>query len=153
MEQAKGQILYIGMKKSQIDSKRLAKADDEYTPKSMKSYHYEGINMWFHNNILIFMHVSETSQEGRFQTRGLGIGSDASEIVPAYGHEPIHNPVFNNYSYIILKDDLYYFKSLDDLKGKGNSDSKFYMVDFNINEGNKIRSFNIANEKYVAPSE
>lgn len=66
VEQAKNQILYIGMKKSQIDSKRLVKADDEYTPKSMKSYHYEGINMWFHNNILIFMHVSETSQEGRF---------------------------------------------------------------------------------------
>lgn len=148
------QVLYIGMKKSQIGSGKLVKVDDENLPKSMKLYQYEGINMQFHNNVLIFMHISETSQEGRFQTKGLGIGSDVSEIVPAYGHEPIHNPVFNTYSYIILKDSLYYFKSLEDLKERaGLGDSSAFMVDFNINEENKIRSFNIADEKYLAPSE
>lgn len=148
------QVLYIGMKKSQIDSKKLVKVDDDNLPESMKLYQYEGINMQFHNNVLIFMHIPETSQEGRFQTKGLGIGSDISEIVPAYGHEPIYNPVFNSYSYIILKDDLYYFKSLEDLKEKASlGGSSIIMVDFNSNEENKIRSFNIADEKFLAPSE
>lgn len=154
LDTATNQVLYIGMEKSRIDSKRLVEVDDEYMPKSMKSYHYEGVNMWFHNDALVFMHISETSQAGRFQTKGLGIGSDVSEIAPAYGHEPIYNPVYDNYSYIILKDDLYYFKSLEDMKEKHDlQGAPLYMVDFNGSEGNKIRSFNIANEKYLAPNE
>lgn len=154
LDTTSNQVLYIGMKKSEINSKKLVEVEDDYAAsKSAKVYQYEGINMMFMDDNLIFMHISEKSKKGRFKTKGIGIGSDVTEIESAYGHTPIHNPYFDNYSFIILKEDLYYFKSLDDMKERRSSEPHFYMVDFNGGTNNKIRSFNLADDKYHAPSE
>ncbi|AZS13278.1 hypothetical protein [Paenibacillus lutimineralis] len=145
-----GHTLYIGMKKKEISSKKLVKVKDIVeSDKLLKSYQYEGINMKFYDNILVFMHISDTSEKGRFETKGLGIGSDVLEIKSVYRHMPLYNPAFNNHSYVISKEDLHYFESLTELQEQDRSDPQFYMLDFNIDEHNKIRSFSLYDDKYV----
>lgn len=108
--------------------------------------------MVFREDQLFFMHVTEKSEKGRFKTRGLGIGSDESEIRSIYG-EPLYNPVMKSYTYVILKDGLYYIRSFEELKKQGGPDLQAYMVTFNIDEKNKISSFSITNEILLKPDQ
>lgn len=154
LDTVSGKTFYLGMKKKDIDPKKLVKVEeDNGLSVSWETYQYEGVNLIFQNNELIMIHVTDTSKIGRYTTKGLGIGNDESEISTIYGHQPFYNPYFNTYDFIILsqKNGLYYLKSRDELS-KGSKDSRIYMISFNVNEKKKIRSFSIMNEKYLAPS-
>lgn len=151
-----GETFYLGMKKKELKSIKLKKADDEIGMSgAMETFQYEGVNLTFKKGELVMMLVSDASESGRFTNKGLSIGNAKDGISSIYGHQPIHNPYFNAYEFIIIVQQdgsLHYLESLEELKDS-NPDNGVYMISFNVNEENKIRSFSIMNEKFLDPGE
>lgn len=154
LDTASGRVLYLGMKKNEVRANKLVKAEKEQDlSDSWESYQYEGVDMIFQDGELIMIHVPDTSKKGRFTTKGVGIGNDESEIISNYGKQPLHNPIYNTYEYILFRQEngLYYLKSLNELK-RQDQDKLLCMLSFNLNEEGAIRSFNLIGEKYLNPN-
>ncbi|MDN4070587.1 hypothetical protein NYE70_25300 [Paenibacillus sp. FSL R5-0407] len=146
-----GQVFYLGMEKSQIHSKKLVKSD-EFSDRSefFDTYLYEGVNMLFYNDKLIFMQVKDTSPKGRFKMRGLELGSSVDEMREVYGNETTYSHFSNSYSYMILNEgEFYYFKSIAEYMGQATAESSLYILNFVMDGDNRIERFSIFNEKFV----
>lgn len=67
-----------------------------------------------------------------------------------YGNETSYRHFSNSYSYLILNEgELSYFKSLAEYTDQATPESSLYILYFNMDGDNRIKSFNIFTEKYL----